>query len=139
MNKATRNKNKKQKSRQNENLIMFLLPLIILFSALMLTSIVSVLLDLEKWLSFSVITAIFSLCTLLSAYLTSYRKRENGLVTGIIYNLPSVLIILLLSVILNGFSADLNILFSFASMLISSALGGILGVNRKQKAKRGKR
>lgn len=139
MNKATRNKNKKQKSRQNENLIMFLLPLIILFSALMLTSIVSVLLDLEKGLSFSVITAIFSLCTLLSAYLTSYRKRENGLVTGIIYNLPSVLVILLLSVILNGFSADLNILLSFASMLISSALGGILGVNRKQKAKRGKR
>ncbi len=137
MNKPKINKAKKQKSRQNENLLMFLLPLIILVTAILLTSVISVVSDLEKRLNFPVITVIFSLCTFLSAFLTANKKRENGLVTGVIYNLPSILVILFISLVLNGFSADLNLLLSFATMLISSALGGVLGVNRKQKAKRG--
>lgn len=137
MNKPKVNKGKKQKGRQNQSLLMFMLPLIVLASALLLASVVSVVFDLEKRLNFPVITVIFSLCTFLSAFLTANKKRENGLATGIIYNLPSILIILLISLILNGFSADLNLLLSFVTMLISSALGGVLGVNRKQKAKRG--
>ncbi len=139
MNKPVKNKARKQKGRQNENLLMFLLPFILLFSALLLTSFVSVIIDLEKKLNSPVIMVIFSLCTFLSAFLIASKKREKGLVTGVIYNLPSIIIILLLSLILNGFSADLNILLSFVTMLISSALGGIIGVNRKQKAKRGMR
>ena len=139
MNKPVKNKARKQKGRQNENLLMFLLPFILLFSALLLTSFVSVIIDLEKKLNSPVITVIFSLCTFLSAFLIASKKREKGLVTGVIYNSPSIIIILLLSLILNGFSADLNILLSFVTMLISSALGGIIGVNRKQKAKRGMR
>ena len=135
MNKPIKNKARKQKVRQNENLLMFLLPFVLLFSALLLASLVSVFIDLEKKLNFPVITVIFSFCTFLSAF----KKREKGLVAGIIYNLPSVIIILLLSLILNGFSVDLNILLSFVTMLISSALGGVIGVNRKQKAKRGMR
>lgn len=139
MNKPIKNKARKQKVRQNENLLMFLLPFVLLFSALLLASLVSVFIDLEKKLNFPVITVIFSLCTFLSAFLVAGKKRKKGLVAGIIYNLPSVIIILLLSLILNGFSADLNILLSFVTMLISSALGGVIGVNRKQKAKRGMR
>ena len=108
-------------------------------TVLLLASLVSVFIDLEKKLNFPVITVIFSLCTFLSAFLVAGKKREKGLVAGIIYNLPSVIIILLLSLIANGFSADLNILLSFVTMLISSALGGVIGVNRKQKAKRGMR
>lgn len=139
MNKPIKNKARKQKVRQNENLLMFLLPFVLLFSALLLASLVSVFIDLEKKLNFPVITVIFSFCTFLSAFLVAGKKREKGLVAGIIYNLPSVIIILLLSLILNGFSVDLNILLSFVTMLISSALGGVIGVNRKQKAKRGMR
>lgn len=139
MNKPIKNKARKQKVRQNENLLMFLLPFVLLFSALLLASLVSVFIDLEKKLNFPVITVIFSFCTFLSAFLVAGKKREKGLVAGIIYNLPSVIIILLLSLILNGFSVDLNIILSFVTMLISSALGGVIGVNRKQKAKRGMR
>ena len=139
MNKPIKNKVRKQKVRQNENLLMFLLPFVLLFSALLLASLVSVFIDLEKKLNFPVITVIFSFCTFLSAFLVAGKKREKGLVAGIIYNVPSVIIILLLSLILNGFSVDLNILLSFVTMLISSALGGVIGVNRKQKAKRGMR
>ena len=121
MNKPIKNKARKQKVRQNENLLMFLLPFVLLFSALLLASLVSVFIDLEKKLNFPVITVIFSLCTFLSAFLVAGKKRKKGLVAGIIYNLPSVIIILLLSLILNGFSADLNILLSFVTIWRESA------------------
>ena len=139
MNKPKNIKAKKQKNSDNKNLIMFLLPLIVLLSALFITSVVSSLSDIGKHLNFPVITVIFSFCTFFTAFLIANIKREKGLVTGVIYNLPTIIIILLVSLILNRFSADLNLLLSFITMLISSSLGGVIGVNRRQKAKRGKR
>lgn len=139
MRKPTKSKPKKANNPDNGTLTMFLLPFVLIITALIVMSLVSVVIDLEKSLNFPVITVIFSLCTFISAYLVSYRERENGLITGIIHNLPAILIIELISLIINGFSADFNILLSFITMLISSALGGVTGVNRKQKMKRGKR
>ena len=139
MNKPKNIKAKKQKNSDNKNFIMFLLPLIVLLSALFVTSGVSSLSDIGKHLNFPVITVIFSFCTFFTAFLTANIKREKGLITGVIYNLPTIIIILLVSLILNRFSADLNLLLSFITMLISSSLGGVIGVNRRQKAKRGKR
>ena len=139
MNKPKNIKAKKQKNSDNKNLIMFLLPLIVLLSALFVTSVVSSLSDIGKHLNFPVITVIFSFCTFFTAFLAANMKREKGLITGVIYNLPTIIIILLVSLILNRFSADLNLLLSFITMLISSSLGGVIGVNRRQKAKRGKR
>ena len=139
MNKPKNIKAKKQKNSDNKNLIMFLLPLIVLLSALFVTSVVSSLSDIGKHLNFPVITVIFSFCTFFTAFLAANMKREKGLVTGVIYNLPTIIIVLLVSLILNRFSADLNLLLSFITMLISSSLGGVIGVNRRQKAKRGKR
>lgn len=137
MAKAKNKISKKQRGSVNDRIIMLLLPLIILTSALFIASAVSVVTDLPKHLNFPIITAIFSLCAFLSAFLIANKKREKGLITGTIYNLPSTAFILAVSLIINGFSADLNLLLSLVTMLISSALGGVMGVNRKQKAKRG--
>ena len=136
MKKSVKSKVKKQKGKQNENLLLFLMPLFLILLSLFTASLFSVIFDLKISLNFPVITVIFSLCTFISAFLTANKKRENGLVTGIIYNLPSIILVELLSLILNGFSADINLLLSFLTMLISSALGGVIGVNQKQKAKR---
>lgn len=139
MNKRKNQKTKKQKVSESKNVFMFLLPLIILISALLITSTISVMTDIGKQLNFPVITVIFSLCTFLTAYLAANRKREKGLITGVIYNLPSLVFVLLVSLILNGFSADLNLLLSFITMLISSSLGGVIGVNHRQKSKKVKK
>ena len=136
MKKSVKSKVKKQKGKQNEKLLLFLMPLFLILSSLFTASLFSVIFDLKISLNFPVITVIFSLCTFISAFLTANKKRENGLVTGIIYNLPSIILVELLSLILNGFSSDINLLLSFLTMLISSALGGVIGVNQKQKAKR---
>ena len=135
------NKNKNKSSRRrnksnNESLMFFLTPLLIFTISFFAVSLLSVIFDLQKHLNFPVITAILSLCTFLSAFLTSKKKREKGLITGIIHNLPSITLIELISLLLNGFSPDLNLLLSLATMLIASALGGVVGVNSKQKAKR---
>ena len=132
-------KNKKQKGRMYEKFLMFILPFLITMAAIFVISLISVALDLEKHLNFPVIAATIGFCAFISAFLCANKKRENGLITGIICNLPSAAIFLLLSLILNGFSADLNLLLILITTLISSALGGIVGVNRKQKAKRGLR
>lgn len=139
MNKTYNRKSQKQIAAERTNFLMFLLPLILLLSVLLIASLVSVAFDIGKRLNFPIITAIFSLCTFLTAFVSSNKKRKNGLITGIIYNLPSILIVLVTSVILNSFKVDLNLLLSFCTMQISSALGGVLGVNHKQKLKRGKK
>lgn len=129
---------KKSKSN-NENLMYFLSPLLLFVICFFAVSLISMIFDLQKSLNFPVITVILSLCTFLSAFLTAKKKRENGLVTGIIYNLPAILLLELISLILNSFLLDLNLLLSLGTMLIASALGGVVGVNSKQKAKRSKR
>ena len=71
MNKPKNIKAKKQKNSDNKNLIMFLLPLIVLLSALFVTSGVSSLSDIGKHLNFPVITVIFSFCTFSSRNLVN--------------------------------------------------------------------
>ena len=137
MSKSVKRKNgrKKQKGKR-EDIILFILPFIISLVFILILSIVGIIIDLQKALNFSVITAIFSASMFLTSFVSASKKREKGLVTGIIYNLPSILVLEFISLTLNGFSVDFNFLLSFVTMIISSALGGITGVNKKQKFKR---
>ena len=137
MSKSVKRKNgrKKQKGKR-EDIILFILPFIISLVFILILSIVGVIIDLQKELNFSVITAILSASMFLTSFVSASKKREKGLVTGIIYNLPSILVLEFISLTLNGFSVDFNFLLSFVTMIISSALGGITGVNKKQKFKR---
>lgn len=94
---------------------------------------VSLVFDIDYKLDYYVSLFIFALCSFLCGFIGGIKQRENGIVSGIIYALPGNLIVILLSVILNGFSVEISILISVVSLILLSAVGGILGVNKRRR------
>lgn len=73
--------------------------------------------------------AVFSLCSFLTALIAGVKIRERGLLVGLIYTLPLNTLVLLLSLLFADFSVDFHFLISVAFLLLSGAVGGIVGVN----------
>lgn len=94
---------------------------------------VSLIFDIDYKFDYYVSLFIFALCSFLSGFVGGIKQKENGIVSGIIYALPGNLIVILLSVILNGFSVEIGLLISTVSLILLSAVGGILGVNKRRR------
>ncbi len=79
--------------------------------------------------------AMVALCAaaFLSAFFAGMRSKQNGLLTGFLTTLPVHVLLLLLSLLHGGFSADLTLLFVFVILSLVSMLGGVLAVNRRDK------
>ncbi len=79
----------------------------------------------------------FGLASFVSAFLAGMKTRKKGMITGLLYTLPENLLILALSLIFNGFTADLNLLYLVLTLTLTATVGGILAVNKRFKKKRG--
>ena len=132
-------RNKTDNKLQIENIMLFIFPVILTLVLFVISAIVSVYTDLQRSQNYIVSLCIIGFVCFASGVLSGKFKRKNGIITGIIYILPQLTLLLLISVILNSFSIDLNIIISTAVSVISAAVGGITGVNMKQKAKRVKK
>ena len=78
------------------------------------------------------IFSIVSLLTgsLLNGFISGRETRKKGLLSGIIFTLPSIVFYNFISLIANGFKADyVFLILSFIIPVIFSAIGGILSVN----------
>lgn len=137
MSKSKRNKS--DNKQLAENIMLFIFPVILTLVLFVISAIVSVYTDLQRSQNYIVSLCIIGFVCFASGVLSGKFKRKNGIITGIIYILPQLTLLLLISVILNSFSIDLNIIISTAVSVISAAVGGITGVNMKQKAKRVKK
>lgn len=80
-------------------------------------------------------SALAALCAaaFLSAFFAGMRTKQNGLLTGFLTTVPVHALLLLLSLLHGGFSADLTLLFVFLILSLVSMLGGVLAVNRRDK------
>lgn len=76
-----------------------------------------------------------SLASFINGYISGRKYRKNGLAVGIINNIPSLLIILIISLILNNFNIDYTVLITIPLNLILSATGGIVAVNTRLRVK----
>lgn len=70
---------------------------------------------------------------LLGGLLTGKIHIKNGLLNSVVYNLPFILVILAVSFILNDFTLDYRALITLVLMLLSAAVGGVIGVNTSRK------
>ncbi len=70
---------------------------------------------------------------IVSGYSVGKKIKVNGLLNGVLYNLPVIFIIVFISLILNDFTFDYKLIVSALAMLITSAVGGVFAVNSKQK------
>ncbi len=137
MAKTTR-KSAELKSKK-QTVFLFIFPFVLMWILVCLSSVISVYTDLQKSNNFTVLLGIMAFGNFLSGFISGKIKRQQGMITGIIYVLPTLLLFIILSLILNSFSFDINILISVLVSILAAAAGGIIGVNMKQKAKRVKK
>jgi putative membrane protein (TIGR04086 family) len=71
----------------------------------------------------------FSVCSFVTALTAGRKIRERGLLVGVIYTLPLNTLVLLLSLFYADFSVDYHFVVSAISLLLSGAVGGVVGVN----------
>ena len=73
---------------------------------------------------------------LLSSSLAAKKEKQNGLLTGFVWTLPLHVLLFGLSLLLGRGRADWTMLLSFIILSLLSMLGGVLGVNQRQKLRR---
>lgn len=75
----------------------------------------------------------FSSISFLTGFYSGIKIRNKGLITGIVFSVPIITLFLIISLALNGFKADYNILYSVVSMFVFASAGGIFAVNKRLK------
>ena len=98
-----------------------------LFSALMYF------LELDKDYSPIFATVSVAIGCFLTAYFTSGKIGQKGLITGLITGLSVFILITVISLIFDKGTVTSNTLFHFIIFVLSSLIGGVMGVNKKSK------
>lgn len=98
-----------------------------LFSALMYF------LELDKDYSPIFATVSVAIGCFLTAYFTSGKIGQKGLITGLITGLSVFILITVISLIVDKGTVTSNTLFHFIIFVLSSLIGGVMGVNKKSK------
>ena len=69
----------------------------------------------------------------INSFYISSKKKEKGYFNGIIVGSITFIIVTVVGLIVSSGSVTLNTIFHFIIILLSSIIGGILGVNKKPK------
>lgn len=69
-------------------------------------------------------------------FLSAVISKANGLLTGLLCGVVLCVLLILLSLVFHPFEATTFFLLKVTLSLIFSAIGGILGVNRKQRKRK---
>lgn len=130
-------KNSKKKTVQpsTANVMLFLYNFLIITACVFLLSIVALIADLNNNAYHIYSIAGISAGSMICGFINGRIKKQNGLLNGVIFTLPSNLLLIIFSLYLNEFSADYLLIFSIGFSLMFAALGGVLSVNIKKKTK----
>lgn len=88
-------------------------------------------LDIEILKRFTYIIVVF--VSFISSFFVTKKVKNNGILVGIISQVPLFIYLLITVIVSKGNFADFG--FKFLLILIFGAIGGILGVNKKEKFK----
>lgn len=90
-------------------------------------------LELDKDYSPIFATVSVAIGCFLTAYFTSGKIGQKGLITGLITGLSVFILITVISLIVDKGTVTSNTLFHFIIFVLSSLIGGVIGVNKKSK------
>lgn len=81
------------------------------------------------------VMSVFALCigSFVGAYVASKRRRQNGMITGIITGIVIYVAIIILGIIIIKTSFGFGFFSKLIIALICGAIGGVTGVNSRQK------
>lgn len=130
-----------KKNRKNVTVNVFIKSqIIIIILYIVLLTVASVILYNYEELSdksYFYITSILSAFANFSGgFYAGMKLKQNGLVTALLFSIPTTMIVLLISISINNFHIDLTLLFTAIIMLCGGMLGGITSVNTNVKTKR---
>lgn len=134
------NKTVKLKKIKKDSTCSFV-PTIILFNFLIQTCvfiaacILALIADLKSELFSIVGIFAFVFSGAFSGFMTGVKTNKNGLVSGVLYSLPPMLIYIILSLILNNFKIDFTFGISVILYLIAASVGGVVAVNLRISSK----
>lgn len=115
----------------------FIIGIIISFLATALMILVMSFLIYFTDMNADVISTLSAVCLAVGSFtgaiFTAKKKKSQGLLNGLIISFISFIIILLVSLILGGKAFSVISLLHGVIVLLSGGIGGILGVNSKQK------
>ena len=90
-------------------------------------------LELDKDYSPIFATVSVAIGCFLTAYFTSGKIGQKGLITGLITGLSVFILITVISLIVDKGTVTSNTLFHVIIFVLSSLIGGVMGVNKKSK------
>ncbi len=133
-NKAVNRGSVKQKSQSIKKII---LTLISLFTVYLITSLAfSVLIftvELPQNSLYYIVIIGMILSFFSGGFISGKIHKKNGLINGILFNLPFMLLFVIISLTLNSLEFDYKAVITVLSVLLSSAVGGIFSVNSQKK------
>ena len=127
--KKTRVENSAINTFINVQIIAVILYIIIFIT----TSAVGLVADLSNNFDFIFTLISFAFCSFTTGFYAGLKIRQNGIASGIIYALPMNVIVILISLVFADFEVDYILAVTVAILLISSAVGGILAVNKRRR------
>ncbi len=131
----SRKQSNKKLSPENKNINTFIstliFSLIVYCVVFIIISLIGLAVDISSALDYYISLASFAVSSFASGFFAGAKLRKNGLLCGAIFTLPANLIIVLLSLISNGFVADINLIITALVLVFASAAGGVLAVNKR--------
>ena len=92
-------------------------------------------LGLEKMYSTIFATAAVAFGCFAASFYASTRTREKGLLIGAVTGGVTFVLVLIISFIKDSGAVTLNTLFHFIIFMLSSLVGGVIGVNKSENKK----
>ena len=131
---------KSKRTKQSDSAVVTILLRFTVVALINLVSVVALCLyfylaDKNVYEEYIVILIGLSAADFVSSYFIGKKIRKNGMLYGVLYNLPFIVLFIVISLLLNGFSFDSRLLYFTVSRIILSAIGGITAVNSKSKRK----
>ena len=119
---------------ENKNVFLYLITFIIEAFAILISVLIfaAIMLFSESFFDYASIFATVSTAigTFIASYYLSLKKGKRGILNGLIVGGITFLILIIISFIVDDGAVTLNTIFRLIIILLSSFIGGILGVNK---------
>ena len=126
---SKRRNNNSKNVKLHSYIKMQIINVIVFFVIFMITALVCVATDIGVNSMLYISAAFIGISSFISGVIAGMKERKKGIICGIINVLPLNMILLIISLALNSFKADISLLIIFLAGIIAAATGGIVAVN----------
>lgn len=121
---------KDKNNKYKKYLIAFLILVVLTFGFIFLFALAMYLLEGGQKFSPLFATVSLALGTLFASMYLARKSGKKGLLTGAVVGIIVFALIVLISLIANKTQISINTLFRFIIIMLSSLIGGVIGVNK---------